>query len=253
MGPVEQENLGIPFKLPQEGLQQQETLDSLPKAIWSSISHYLFYSLVDKVYLFKGVSNDLLLQLVSEMKAEYFPPMEDVILQNEAPTHFYILVTGAVDLLTLKNGAEQVVGEAKTGELCGDIGVLCYRPQLFAVRTKRLSQLLRLNRTTFLNIVQSNVGDGTIIMNNLLQHLKDLDDDPIMSEVLVETENMLTRGRMDLPLSLCFVALRGDNLLLYQLLRRGRDPNESDNNGRTALTRKGMCHYGRQCWVVMKQ
>jgi CRP-like cAMP-binding protein len=66
----------------------------------------------------------------------------------------------------------QVVGEAKTGDLCGEIGVLCYRPQLFTVRTKRLSQLLRLNRTTFLNIVQSNVGDGTIIMNNLLEVCK---------------------------------------------------------------------------------
>lgn len=30
------------------------------------------------------------------MKAEYFPPKEDVILQNEAPTDFYILVSGAV-------------------------------------------------------------------------------------------------------------------------------------------------------------
>ena len=63
----------------------------------------------------------------------------------------------------------KVVGEAKTSDLCGEIGVLCYRPQLFTVRTKRLCQLLRLNRTTFLNIIQANVGDGTIIMNNLLQ------------------------------------------------------------------------------------
>ncbi|KAH9800354.1 Potassium channel AKT1 [Citrus sinensis] len=227
-------HLCLKFRTDSEGLQQQETLDSLPKAIRSSISHYLFYSLMDKVYLFRGVSNDLLFQLVSEMKAEYFPPKEDVILQNEAPTDFYILVTGAVDLLVLKNGVEQVVGEAKTGEICGEIGVLCYRPQLFTVRTKRLSQLLRLNRTTFLNIVQANVGDGTIIMNNLLQHLKDLKD-PIMEGVLLETENMLARGRMDLPLSLCFAALRGDDLLLHQLLKRGLDPNESDNNGRTAL------------------
>jgi hypothetical protein len=30
------------------------------------------------------------------MKPEYFPPKEDVILQNEAPTDFNILVTGAV-------------------------------------------------------------------------------------------------------------------------------------------------------------
>ncbi|XWS26944.1 hypothetical protein CRYUN_Cryun26dG0073700 [Craigia yunnanensis] len=227
-------HLCLKFRTDSEGLQQQETLDSLPKAIRSSISHYLFYSLMDKVYLFRGVSNDLLFQLVSEMKAEYFPPKEDVILQNEAPTDFYILVTGAVDLLILKNGVEHVVGEAKTGDLCGEIGVLCYRPQLFTVRTKRLCQLLRLNRTTFLNIIQANVGDGTIIMNNLLQHLKDMND-PIMEGVLMETENMLARGRMDLPLNLCFATLRGDDLLLHQLLKRGLDPNESDNNGRTAL------------------
>jgi CRP-like cAMP-binding protein len=33
---------------------------------------------------------------VSEMKAEYFPPKEDVILQNESPTDLYVLVSGAV-------------------------------------------------------------------------------------------------------------------------------------------------------------
>ena len=118
-------HLCLKFRTDFEGIQQRETLDFLPKAIKSSISHYLFYSLVDEAYLFRGVTNDLLFQLVisisylslqyfmslcctkclyfviefckvSEMKAEYFPPKEDVILQNEAPTDFYILVTGAV-------------------------------------------------------------------------------------------------------------------------------------------------------------
>jgi len=32
---------------------------------------------------------------VSEIDAEYFPPREDVILQNEAPSDVYILVSGA--------------------------------------------------------------------------------------------------------------------------------------------------------------
>lgn len=56
-----------------------------------------------------------------------------------------------------------------------------------------------------------------------------------MEGVLLETENMIARGRMDLPLTLCFAALRGDDLLLHHLLKRGLDPNESDNNARTAL------------------
>ncbi|GFP92656.1 potassium channel akt1 [Phtheirospermum japonicum] len=194
-------HLGLKFRTDSEGLQQQETLDSLPKAIRSSISNYLFLDLMQKVYLFHGVSDDLLFQLVSEMRAEYYPPKEDVILHNEAPTDFYIVATGAV-----------VVGEAKFGELCGEIGVLCYRPQLFT----------------------ANVGDGTIIMNNLLQHLKE-SKHPIMEGLLSETEKMIAQGRKDLPLTLCFAALRGDDLLLHHLLKRGLDPNESDNNGRTAL------------------
>lgn len=57
-------HLSLKYRTDSEGLQQQEILDVLPKAIRSSISHYLFYSLVDKVYLFQGVSNDLLFQLV---------------------------------------------------------------------------------------------------------------------------------------------------------------------------------------------
>ncbi|KOM40763.1 hypothetical protein LR48_Vigan04g096100 [Vigna angularis] len=70
--------------------------------------------------------------------------------------------------------------------------------------------------------------------NPPLKHLKE-PNDPIMEGVLVEIENMLARGRMDLPLSVCFVATRGDDLLLHKLLKRGMDPNESDNNRRTAL------------------
>lgn len=53
--------------------------------------------------------------------------------------------------------------------------------------------------------------------------------------VLLETERMLSRGKMDLPLSLCFAAMRGDDVLLNQLLMRGLEPNEADIGGRTAL------------------
>lgn len=65
-------HLSLRYRTDSEGLQQQETLDVLPKAIRSSISHYLFYSLVDQVYLFKGVSNDLLFQLVIDDISSYF-------------------------------------------------------------------------------------------------------------------------------------------------------------------------------------
>ncbi|XP_014503345.1 potassium channel AKT1 [Vigna radiata var. radiata] len=232
-----------------EGVQQQEIIDSLPKAIQSSIAQYLFFSLIDKVYLFHGVSNDLLFQMVTEMKAEYFPPKEDVILQNEAPTEFYIFVTGAADLIIQNNGLEQIVGEVRQGDVVGEIGVLCYRPQLFTVRTKRLSQILRLNRTTFINLTRSHVGDGTMIINNFLQHLHEIGS-PIMEEILAEAEVMLARGKMDLPISLLFAASRGDDIMLNQLLKKGSDPNEPDKNGKTAL-HIAACKGNDHCVLVL--
>ncbi|XP_021764526.1 potassium channel AKT1-like [Chenopodium quinoa] len=221
-----------------EGLQQQQIIDSLPKAIRSNISEHLFYSLVENVYLFRNVSKDLLFQLVSEMKAEYFAPKEDVILQNEAPTDFYIVVNGSLELIRPNNdGVYQVIGELNKGDICGEVAVLCYRPQLYTVRTRRLCQLLRINRTNFLNIVQSNVGDGNIIMNNLLQHLKEQEhkNDNTAKESMAEIEKMMGHGRLDLPISLCFAAARGDGHLMHRLLKQGRDPNETDECGRTAL------------------
>ncbi|KAF0909391.1 hypothetical protein E2562_035831 [Oryza meyeriana var. granulata] len=228
-------HLSLKFRTNSEGLQQQETLEALPKAIRSSISHHLFFSLVQNVYLFQGVSNDLIFQLVSEMNAEYFAPREDIMLQNEVPADFYIIISGSMELIELQTGTEQLAGMAKSGDVVGEIGVLCYRPQLFTARTRSLCQLLRLERTAFLRIIQSNIADGTIVMNNLIQYLREKKDINAIAAVTKEIEDMLARGQMDFPITLCFAASKGDSFLMHQLLKRGLDPDESDHYGRTAL------------------
>lgn len=70
----------------------------------------------------------------------------------------------------------------------------------------------------------------------MTQYLKEKKDDGVIAGVSKEIEHMITRGQLDLPITLCFAASRGDEHLLHQLLkRRGLDPNETDNDGRTAL------------------
>ncbi|KAH0682816.1 hypothetical protein KY285_022214 [Solanum tuberosum] len=86
-------------------------MNVLPKAIRSSIAHYLFLPIVQNVSLFRGVSRDLLFQLVLEMEAEYYPSKEDVILQNESQTYFYIVVSGAL-----------IIGQAVARESFGERG-----------------------------------------------------------------------------------------------------------------------------------
>uniref|UniRef100_A0ACD5VZ63 Uncharacterized protein n=1 Tax=Avena sativa TaxID=4498 RepID=A0ACD5VZ63_AVESA len=154
-----------------EELKQKETLDSLPKAIRSSIACHLFLPVIENVYLFDGVSFTCRLQLVTTMEAEFYPPKETVILQNETPTDVYILVSGAVEVRTTTNGGEKVEQLLSAGDIFGEIGVLCNIPQPFTFRTSRISQLLRLNTTVLKNIFQENKHDKEIIMNNLYQKM----------------------------------------------------------------------------------
>ncbi|XP_051135474.1 potassium channel KAT3-like [Andrographis paniculata] len=158
-------------KFKTEGSKQQETLDGLPKTIRSSIACYLFYPVLQYVPLFRGVSQDFLFQLVSVMEAEFFPPREKVILENEAPTDTYILVSGAADFIAKTNENDQIIGKASPGEIFGEIGVLCEKPQPFGVQTTKASQMLKLSKTSFLNILKANPVDECVIMANLNQKL----------------------------------------------------------------------------------
>lgn len=63
----------------------------------------------------------------------------------------------------------QILMSATSGDVIGEIGVLCYMPQPFTVRSRKLSQLLRLDRAVFMNVVQSFQEDGQRIVDNLLQ------------------------------------------------------------------------------------
>uniref|UniRef100_A0A804MY08 Potassium channel n=1 Tax=Zea mays TaxID=4577 RepID=A0A804MY08_MAIZE len=152
-----------------ESLKQKETLDSLPKGIRSGIAYHLFFPVIEKVYLFRGVSYTCMLQLVTAMEAEYFPPRELVILQNEAPTDVYILVSGAVEERFVIDGVENVQGVMYAGEIFGEIGALCSVPQPFTICTTKISQLLRVSTTVLKNIIEENKDDEQIVLNNIFQ------------------------------------------------------------------------------------
>ncbi|XP_068649288.1 potassium channel KAT3 [Aristolochia californica] len=180
-------NLQLKYKTAE--LQHHEVLADLPKAIRSSISQHLFKGTVEATYLFRGVSQDLITQLVSEMRAEYFPPKVDIIIQKDIPTDFYILVSGAVELLTYKNGTEQVLSKLEAADMAGEIGVVFNIPQPFTVRTKRLSQVIRISHFHFKQIVQPDSVDGGVMITNFLQYLKGLkkeilEEIPFMTDLL---------------------------------------------------------------------
>ncbi|KZV48331.1 hypothetical protein F511_29248 [Dorcoceras hygrometricum] len=162
----------ICLKFKTAGLKQQETLNGLPNAIRSSIARHLFYPIVRNVHLFNHVSHDFLFQLVPEMEPEFYSAKEDLILQNEASTDIYIVVSGAVELITKTDGHDQIIEKVCKGDMFGEIGVLCRKPQPYGARTTEVSHILRLKSSAFLNVLRENPADESIVMNNLFQKLQ---------------------------------------------------------------------------------
>ncbi|ESQ55134.1 hypothetical protein EUTSA_v10024449mg [Eutrema salsugineum] len=214
-----------------ESLNQQHLIDQLPKSIHKSICQHLFLPSVEKVYLFKGISREILLLLVSKMKAEYIPPREDVIMQNEAPDDVYIIVSGEVEIIDSEMERESVLGTLRCGDIFGEVGALCCRPQSYTFQTRSLSQLLRLKTSFLIETMQIKQQDNATMLKNFLQHHKKLSDVDIGD--LSEQQN----GENDdvQPSNLITVVSTGNAALLDELLKAKLSPDIADAKGKTPL------------------
>ncbi|XP_048328183.1 potassium channel AKT2/3 isoform X2 [Ziziphus jujuba] len=215
-----------------ESLNQHQLMEQLPKSICKSICQHLFLPTVEKVYLFKGVSREIRLLLVANMKAEYIPPREDVIMQNEAPDDVYIIVSGEVEIIDCETEKEIVVGSLQSLDMFGEVGALCYRPQSHTFRTKTLSQLLRIKTTALIEAMQTKREENIQILKNLLQHHKMLKDLSIGNLAVKSGEE---ENDPNMELNLLTVASTGNARLLDELLKAKLDPDIGDSKGRTPL------------------
>lgn len=215
-----------------ESLNQQQLIEQLPKSICKSICQHLFLPTVKNVYLFKGISTDTLLVLVAKMKAEYIPPREDVVMQNEAPDDVYIIVSGEVEIIECELEKEQVVGTLQSEDMFGEVGALCCRPQCFTYRTKTLSQLLRLKTTTLLETTHTNLEDYEKMIKNFFQHHKSLKDLHIGDLTMESGEE---ENDPNIASNLLTVARTGNAAFLDELLKARLDPDIGDSKGRTPL------------------
>ncbi|XP_021901658.1 potassium channel AKT2/3 [Carica papaya] len=216
-----------------ESLNQQQLIEQLPKSICKSICQHLFLPTVEKVYLFNCVSREILLLLVAKMKAEYIPPREDVIMQNEPPDDVYIIVSGEVEIIDSEMEKDRVVGSLHTGDMFGEVGALCCRPQSHTFRTKMLSQLLRLKTSALLEAIQTKQDDNIAMINNFLQHHKKLKD--LKLKDLGVDKNAEEDIDPNTAFNLLTVAGTGNAAILDDLLKAKWDPDIGDSQGRTAL------------------
>ncbi|XP_026455197.1 potassium channel AKT2/3-like [Papaver somniferum] len=221
------------LKFRAETLNQHQLMEQLPQTICKSICQHLFLPTVEKVYLFHGVSREILLLLVSRMKAEYIPPKEDVIIQNESPDDVYIVVSGEIEIIDCREDGEFFMGRLVTGDIFGERGALGCRAQSFTFRTKTLSQLLRLKTDSLFSAMQAKQEDNALILKNFFRHYNGLKD-PNSGEFHVDI-NGEGDPEKDIEPDLLDVASSGNAAFLDELIKAKFDPEIEDSEGKTPL------------------
>ncbi|KAL6556101.1 hypothetical protein OROGR_005389 [Orobanche gracilis] len=108
-------------------LQYQKMMDAIPRSLRPNVMQELYGWLVQNINLFRGISEDAMVKLVSELiiECDHATGVEVVAKDERPTTHFYILVGGKMEVLFQDGDAPLIPTHIAPAGLCGEIGVLC--------------------------------------------------------------------------------------------------------------------------------
>ncbi|GMI75411.1 STELAR K+ outward rectifier [Hibiscus trionum] len=209
-------------------------LQDVPASIRTKISQKLYEPFIKEVFLFKGCSTGFIKQIAIKVHEEFFLPGEVIIEQGNVVDQLYIVCHGK--LVEVGRGKNDETGDSfmdlQTYSSFGEVSFLCNSPQPYTIRVRELSRVLRLDKRSFMEIVETYFSDGRIILNNLLEG-----KDANMQNEILESDVTLYIGKLESELAarLNCAAYNGDLYRLKRLIGAGADPNRTDYDGRSPL------------------
>ncbi|KAI3879698.1 hypothetical protein MKW92_049098 [Papaver armeniacum] len=217
-------------------------LKDIPVSIRAKISQTLYRDFIENVPLFKGCSPELKNQIVIRLHEEFFLPGEVIMKQGNIVDQIYFVCHGVlVFLFTGRDGGIGEEGSEVSASLLepnssfGELSILCNLPQPYTIRVRELCRLLRLDKESFISILETCSSDEKIILTNLLVGKESNKDFHRMKQL--ESDVMFHIGKQEgeLALKVNSAAYHGDLYHLKRLIRAGANPNKADYDGRTPL------------------
>uniref|UniRef100_A0A6N2KC42 Potassium channel n=1 Tax=Salix viminalis TaxID=40686 RepID=A0A6N2KC42_SALVM len=165
---------------------------------------------------------------------EFFLPGEVIIEQGHVSDQLYIVCHGELEEFGRgeNDREEEFLKRLQTHSSFGEVSFLSNTPQPYSIRVRELCRVLRLDKQSFIEILDIYFSDGRIILNNLLEG-KDanLRNELLESDVTLSIE----KSESELAMRLNCAAFNGDYYRLKRLIGAGADPNKADYDRRSPL------------------
>lgn len=114
-------------------------------------------TMLKAVPLFANLNVASLVDLTSSAEVLMLPAGSLVLREGDISEHMYIIVRGAVYVLTNRKGEERIIDQLSRGELFGEVALLTGERRTSSVRTATSTALLRIDRDTLDRLMRAHV------------------------------------------------------------------------------------------------
>lgn len=226
---------------------RDDALRHCPEFIRVRITKHLYKNVALEAYLFQGVSEQFIDQLVANVNVEFFFPGSDLLNEGDDPFAFYCILEGVVDVISVENGKEQVCRQLTEGMMFGEEALVCEFAQPWTIRTASWCRMLEFKRVHWRALAERFPRDCrkcqqhvvTWVEENLMGGMVNAEGhnaDPKAAEVAGAARSGVAHLEQGQVANLCYAATRKDTAEARRLLLQGdMSPNAADYDGRAAI------------------
>ena len=133
------------------GFDESAVLKDLPSSLKLQVALHLNRDIIEKVPMFKGAPDELIRQIVLNLKPALFTPGDYVFRKGELGDQMYFISRGKVDIVS--EDGQTIFATLSDGAFFGEIALLFSSERTASVRASEYCDLYTLDKFTFDNVL----------------------------------------------------------------------------------------------------
>ncbi|UCF96476.1 MAG: cyclic nucleotide-binding domain-containing protein [Spirochaetaceae bacterium] len=134
------------------GYDEAAVIQDLPIALKTTVALQINREIIEKVPLFQSASEDLIREIVLNLKPVVFTPGDTIVTAGEVGFQMYFISQGSVDVLSADE--HTVYATLTAGQFFGEIALLLSMPRTATIRAREYCDLYRLDKENFDRVIQ---------------------------------------------------------------------------------------------------
>ncbi len=129
------------------GYDEATILEDLPKPLQTSVALFLNQSIIQKVPIFEGASEEFIKEIILNLKPVVFTPGDYIVVKGEVGYEMFFISSGIVDVVS--EDGSLVYATLGPGSFFGEIALLLSVPRNASIKARGYCDCYSLDKETF--------------------------------------------------------------------------------------------------------